>query len=171
MRFEIARLDNNGGRFTHEYAAGELVLDDDRVILAGAPRVSGHISRTGQKVVVQGELTAIAETECDRCLQPVQLAVSTEFRVEYVTAETYLSLETAELAEEDLALSIFDGEFIDIDEIAREQLLLAIPTHAVCRENCKGFCPVCGADRNVTDCNCDATEIDPRWTGLKDLRF
>ena len=76
-----------------------------------------------------------------------------------------------ELAEEDLALSIFDGEFIDVDEIVREQLLLAIPAQLICQENCKGFCPVCGADRNVTDCNCDATEIDPRWSGLRDLQF
>ena len=42
---------------------------------------------------------------------------------------------------------------------------------AICQESCKGFCPVCGADRNVTDCHCDATEIDPRWSGLRDLRF
>lgn len=171
MRVEIARLDNNAGKFAHEYAAGELALDDDRVVLVGAPRVSGHISRAEQKVVVEGEFAAAAEVECDRCLRPVELPVSSEFRVEYVTAETYLSLETAELAEEDLALSIFDGEFIDVDEIVREQLMLAIPTHAICQENCKGFCPVCGAERNVTDCNCNATETDPRWAGLKDLQF
>ncbi|MCM3900211.1 MAG: DUF177 domain-containing protein [Pyrinomonadaceae bacterium] len=171
MRVEIARLDNNECKFAHEYAAGELVLDDDRVALAGAPRVSGHISRTGHKVVVEGEFAAIAQTECDRCLKAMELPISSEFRVEYVTAEAYLALETAELTDEDLALSIFDGEFIDVDEIVREQLLLAIPTHAICQESCKGFCPVCGTDRNVTDCNCNAAEIDPRWTGLKDLRF
>ena len=124
MRVEIARLDNNAGRFAHQYAAEGLILDDDRVGLA-----------------------------------------------EYVTAETYLTLETAELGEEDMALSIFDGEFIDIDGIVREELLLAVPTHSICQESCKGFCSVCGADRNVTDCNCDAQEIDPRWSGLKDLRF
>lgn len=171
MRVEIARLDNNAGKFAHEYAAEELVLDDDRVVLAQAPKISGHLSITGSTVVVMGEFEAIAKVECDRCLRPVELAVSSEFRVEYVTADEYLARETAELGEEDLALSIFDGESIDVDEIVREQLLLAIPTHAICQENCKGFCPVCGTDRNVTDCNCNATEIDPRWAGLRDLRF
>jgi uncharacterized protein len=171
MRIELARHENRVGKFAHEYAVGELALDDDRVALAGTLRVSGSISRNEDKVVVKGEFAAVAEVECDRCLQSVELPISSEFRVEYVTAETYKSLQTAELAEEDLALSIFDGEFIDVDELVREQLLLAIPTHTICRENCKGFCPVCGEDRNVTDCNCDATEIDPRWTGLKDLRF
>lgn len=171
MRLEIARLDNNGGVFAHEYSAGELVLDDDRVVLAGAPRVSGRISRTDQKVIVEGEFAVVAEVECDRCLRRLELPIGSNFQLEYVTAETYKSLETAELAQDDLALSIFDGEYIDVDDIVREQLLLAIPSHTVCGENCKGFCPVCGADRNVTDCNCNATEIDPRWSGLKDLRF
>ncbi len=171
MRVELARLDNKVGVFAHEYSAGELVLDDDRVVLAGAPNVSGRISRAEHKVVVEGEFAAIAEVECDRCLQSVELPIRSDFRLEYVTAETYKSLETAELAQEDLALSIFDGEFIDVDDIVREQLLLAIPTHTICGENCKGFCPVCGADRNSTDCSCNAREIDPRWMGLKDLRF
>ena len=171
MRVEIARLDNNAGRFAHQYAAEELILDDDRVGLAEAPRVSGRVHRSGNRVVVEGEFAATAKLECDRCLRPVELPVRSEFRVEYVTAETYLTLETAELGEEDMALSIFDGEFIDIDGIVREELLLAVPTHSICQESCKGFCSVCGADRNVTDCNCDAQEIDPRWSGLKDLRF
>lgn len=171
MRVELARLDNKAGNFAHEYSAGELVLEDDRVVLAGTPRISGLISRTEHKVVVEGEFAAIAEVECDRCLRPVQLPISSDFRLEYVTAVTYMSLETVELGPEDLALSIFDGEFIDVDEIVREQLLLAIPTQAICQENCQGFCPVCGADRNVIDCNCDATEIDPRWSGLRDLQF
>jgi len=167
MRVELARLENKVGKFAHAYAAGEFALDDDRVVLTGTPRVSGSISRAEHKVVVEGEFAAIAEVECDRCLQPVELPISSDFRLEYVTAETYRSLRTVELAEKDLALSIFDGEFIDVDDIVREQLLLAIPTHMICQENCKGFCPVCRADRNVTDCNCEATEIDPRWMGTE----
>ncbi|MBA2526724.1 MAG: DUF177 domain-containing protein [Pyrinomonadaceae bacterium] len=169
MRVELPRLDNKAVKFSHEYAAGELVLDDDSVVLAAVPRVFGRISRTEHKVLVEGEFAAVAEVECDRCLQPVELPISSDFRLEYVTAETYKSLATFELAQEDLALSVFDGEFIDVDDIVREQLLLAIPTHAICQENCKGFCPVCSADRNVTDCKCNATETDPRWMGLKEL--
>lgn len=171
MRVELAKLDNNVGNFAHEYADGEFVLEDDRVVVAAAPRVSGRITRTEHEVVVEGEFAAVAEVECDRCLRPVKLPISSNFRLEYVTPETYMSFETVELAQEDLALSTFDGEVIDVDDIVREQVLLAIPTQAICRENCKGFCPVCGADRNITDCNCSATEIDPRWSGLRDLRF
>jgi uncharacterized protein len=171
MRVELAKLNNGAGNFAQEYAVGELLLDDDRVALAGAVSVSGRIRLNEQKAIVEGEFAALAEVECDRCLQPVQLPISSDFRLEYVTAETYESFETVELGQEDLELSIFDGESIDLDDIVREQLLLAIPTLAICQESCKGFCLVCGADKNITECNCDATEIDPRWSGLKDLRF
>jgi uncharacterized metal-binding protein YceD (DUF177 family) len=104
MRVELAELDSKAGHFSHEYSAGEFVLEDDRVVLAGAPRVSGRISRGEREIVVEGELAAIAEVECDRCLHPVELPISSDFRLEYVTPETYRSLETVELAQEDLAL-------------------------------------------------------------------
>lgn len=171
MRVELNSLEGKVGKFAHQYANGELVLDDDRVLFAVAPGVSGSISRSEDKVVVEGEVAAMVRVECDRCLQPMELPVGSDFRAEYVTAETYKSYESAELAEEDLALSIFDGEFIDVDELVREQLLLAIPTYAVCRGGCKGFCSVCGADRNKNECNCDATKVDPRWGALRDLQF
>jgi uncharacterized protein len=171
MRVELAKLDNGAGDFAHEYAPGELTLDDDRAALVAGPAISGHINRKDNRVVVAGKFTAVARVDCDRCLQPVELPVSSEFRLEYVTAQTYLALDKVELTEDDLALSIFDGEFVDVDEIAREELLLAVPTQAICRESCKGFCPVCGVDRNETACNCDAAEIDPRWMGLRDLQF
>ncbi len=61
------------------------------------------------------------------------------------------------------------GKQIDLDELVREELLLAVPTHLVCQENCKGVCPTCGADRNVTDCRCGEEYVDPRWAGLKKL--
>jgi uncharacterized protein len=64
---------------------------------------------------------------------------------------------------------VFDGEAIDVDEIVKEQILLAVPTRMLCREDCKGICPECGADKNTGECNCVTDEIDPRWAALKDL--
>ncbi|HEV7684362.1 MAG TPA: DUF177 domain-containing protein, partial [Pyrinomonadaceae bacterium] len=55
------------------------------------------------------------------------------------------------------------------DELVTEELLLAIPDHVLCNDNCKGICPVCGKDRNSVDCNCETKEVDPRWAGLKVL--
>jgi len=171
MRVDVVSLAGKGGLFAHNYAAGELVLNDERVSLAEPAVISGRIIRKDGKVVVQGRIRAVARFECDRCLNPLTLPIDTEFSVEYVTVEVYEALEAAELTEEDLALSVFDGEFIDVDEIVREQVLLAVPSHAMCSENCKGLCPICGADLNVTTCTCQESKIDPRWRELEKLKL
>jgi uncharacterized protein len=172
MRIELDKLDETGGRFAHAYEPEELVLDDEHVRLTEAPEVSGRAALTGRQVRLRGSITARAEIDCDRCLKAVDIPVETRFDVTYVPAADYRAeTEAAELQEEDLSLSVFDGAAIDVDELVREQLLLALPTRALCREECHGLCPVCGADRNKEACACEAKEVDPRWSALKDLRF
>lgn len=169
MRVELARMGTRALSFAHDYAPDEFNLEEERVELATPPTVSGRVRRNGRKVVVEGHVKAVARFECDRCLRPLSLPIDADFRAEFVTPEVYNVLETAELGEEDLALSVFDGELIDVDEIVREQILLAVPSHAICEENCKGLCPICGADRNLKECGCQETQVDPRWSGLKEI--
>jgi uncharacterized protein len=171
MRIELANLEGTDGRFAHKYEPGELVPSDDRVRLSEPPAISGRVLKANSKVKLEGRITARAQVECDRCLKLIDVPVDTDFPVEYVTTEEYVASDVAELAEEDMQLSVFDGEVIDIDELVNEQLLLAVPTRVVCEESCKGFCPVCGANRNAADCSCEVNDTDPRWAGLKDLRF
>lgn len=169
MRIELAKLETTEGKFAHAYAAGELELNDDRVRLAEPPRVSGRMDRQNRKVRVEGHIQARAGVDCDRCLKPIDVPVDANFNLDYVTAEGYESVHTNELASEDLALSVFDGLAIDLDEIAREQVLLAVPSQVVCRDNCKGLCATCGADRNVSDCGCEVSQTDPRWARLREI--
>jgi uncharacterized protein len=102
-------------------------------------------------------------------LKLIEFPVDSRFKLEYVTREDYEAQQAIELTEDELDLSVFDGEAIDLDELVREELLLAVPTHLLCQENCKGVCPTCGVDRNTTDCVCGGDDVDPRWAGLKEL--
>jgi uncharacterized protein len=102
-------------------------------------------------------------------LKSLSLPVSNTFEVEFVTPDIYRAGQAAELLDGDLSLSVFEGEVVDIDELVREQLLLSLPAQVLCREECKGLCPVCGGDRNLTDCKCQEAETDPRWAGLKEI--
>jgi DUF177 domain-containing protein len=169
MLVELASLERQSGKFAHNYEPRELELNEDRISIAEPPRVSGRIQQTDAKVTVSGEVTAELSLECDRCLKPLRIPVSNAFRVEYVTPDVYLAGQGAELLDDDLSLSVFNGAALDIDELVREQLLLALPAQALCREDCKGLCPVCGGDRNLKDCSCQETEVDPRWAGLKEI--
>ena len=170
MRIELAGLELTEGKFTHVYEPGELILDDDRVVsLLEPPGISGRISQVGRETRIDGRITARVEVECDRCLKLIQLPVDSKVRLQYITAEDYEAFPVAELKEDELQLSVFDGAAIDIDEIVREQVLLAVPSHLLCQESCKGFCPICGEDKNLNECGCEALKNDPRWAALEGL--
>jgi uncharacterized protein len=169
VRIELDNLERPTESFQHVYESSELDFTDERVRLIGVPEISARVIRTGSQVFLNGRLTVLAQVDCDRCLKSIDVPVDTEFNLQYVTAADYAAMHAAALEESDLALSVFDGEAIDVDEIVREQVLLAVPTRSLCREGCKGFCPACGTDRNLKECGCQTGDSDPRWAGLKDL--
>ena len=169
MRIELVNLERGRADFAHLYQPDELGPFDERVSLVGPAAVNGTVRMTGPEVFVNGHVKTRAAVECDRCLKQVELPVDADFELEYVTGPTYESSETAELTEDELSVSVFDGEAIDVDEIVKEQVMLAVPTRALCQPDCKGICPECGIDKNTGDCACETKEIDPRWAALKNL--
>ncbi|HVF48832.1 MAG TPA: DUF177 domain-containing protein [Pyrinomonadaceae bacterium] len=170
MRIEIDKLDEQGEAFAHTYTPEELTLDEE-VRLAEAARVEGEARRKGNQVHLRARLAAKVEAFCDRCAQPVALPFELEFEDRLVPAEAELeTLEATELQPEDLALSVYEGDAVEVDDLVREQILLAVPTRLLCREDCKGLCPDCGVDRNKETCACEHKETDPRWAGLAALK-
>ncbi len=169
MRIELENLEGGKGDFAHVYQPDDLNPVDERVCLTGPATVSGKVRLAGNEVFVNGHVEARAQVECDRCLQPVETPVNADFALEYISGSEYESSEAAELTEAELSVSVFDGKAIDVDEVVKEQILLAVPTRMLCREDCKGICPECGTDRNTGDCSCATNDIDPRWAALKKL--
>ncbi len=172
MKIEVDNLSGKGGEFFHAYEPEEIVLDEDHARLTSPPQMHARITRRGQEITLRGSITARAEVDCDRCLKTIEVPVDANFEAAYISATSDAPIEDAELQDADLSVAVFDGETIDIDELVREQVLLALPLRALCTNECKGLCPVCGADKNTDSaCACEETEIDPRWAALKNLRF
>ena len=170
MRIELENLEGGKGNFAHVYQPEELNPVDERVRLTGPAEVKGRVRLSGNEVFVNGHIDTRAQVECDRCLQPVELPVAAGFALEYITGSDYESTDVAELTEAEMSVSVFDGEAIDVDEMVKEQILLAVPTRMLCREDCKGICPQCGIDKNTGECQCVTDDIDPRWAALKNLK-
>ena len=170
MRIELENLEGGRGDFAHVYQPDELDPVDERIRLTQPATVKGKVRLSGNEVFVNGHIDTRAQVECDRCLQQIELPVSADFALEYITGSDYESSNLAELTEDAMAVSVFDGEAIDIDEIVKEQIVLAVPTRVLCREDCKGICPECGIDKNTGECQCVTDDIDPRWAALKNLR-
>src|SRR5437762_2928603 len=106
-----------------------------RLRLTAPVDVTGNVRVAGNQLFVNGHIRTGAQVECDRCLKSIELPVITDFALEYVTGLAYESTQAAELTEAEMSVSVFDGEAIDIDEIVKEQILLAVPGRMLCRED------------------------------------
>ncbi|MBD3221173.1 DUF177 domain-containing protein [bacterium] len=113
--------------------------------------------------VVRGDLEARGTAECGRCLEPFELVFDVPLEL-VVMRDAGDETEDAET----LVLHQRDG-VVDLSEPVREAILLALPQQRVCRDDCRGLCPQCGADLNDGPCGCEDDDIDPRWDGLPDL--
>ena len=171
MRIELDKLEEQGGKFAQVYEANELPLEDAEVRLVEPAEVRGRIRRTGKEVELQGKLHTKLEAVCGRCLQPVELPITTEFNERFVRTVSWAAEEQHELQAEDLNIAVFDGEGIELNDLVREEILLAMPAQILCQEDCKGLCPTCGIDRNASSCQCGDSNGDSRWEKLKNLRF
>lgn len=171
MRIELENLEHGSGAFSREYAPGELTFDDQDLSLVEPVRVTGRIRRRNEEVELRGKLATRVAVACGRCLKCVELPIEVEFAERFTPAVAWKNEEQHELQPEDLDLAVFDGAGIELDDLVKEEILLALPGHTLCQEECKGLCPNCGTDLNVSVCDCPNEQIDSRWEKLKDLRF
>lgn len=171
MRIELENLEKAGGHFAREYQIGELAFDDEDLHLVEPVRVSGRIRRKQDAVELRGKLVTKVAVPCGRCLKSVELPVEVEFTERFTSAVAWKHEEQHELRPEDLDLALFDGQGIELDDLVKEEIMLAMPGHTWCREQCRGLCPNCGTDLNENSCDCATNRIDSRWEKLKDLRF
>ncbi|CAG0932806.1 hypothetical protein TFLX_02765 [Thermoflexales bacterium] len=115
------------------------------------------LTRTNRGVLIKGQLSTELEVECVRCLEPFQLALT-------VSLEEMFTFSAAT----DPIYHIDEG-WLDLRLPLREQILLTLPMHSLCRSDCKGLCNNCGHNLNEGPCNCSTEEIDPRLSALKKL--
>jgi uncharacterized protein len=170
MNISLLRLPAAGHAFEHQYAADELDVSNHAFALSEPPHISGRIKQTGQDFHVTGEFKAAVVVSCDRCLRDLFIPVSEPFKLVYVpAAEARGRQGEHEVNEQELEFAYLDGDDLDIDQLIREQLELALPTRILCKEDCQGLCSQCGADLNESACQCEAP-VDPRWQAIADLQ-
>lgn len=112
-------------------------------------RVSGTYVFDGKAFSVSARAEACIEAVCARCTRPFIERVSFAFTERFVKGES-------DAAEDETYP--YSGDELDLEKAVLDNLFLELPIVSVCREDCLGLCPVCGADRNVTDCHCTIPE-------------
>lgn len=168
----IIDLNSFGRESTYDVLipADEIDLEIDNQRIAGDIAIHATVTKASAATSVNGQIKGLIELDCDRCLEPVTTPIEIPVDLEFVPVDQFSADSERELTAEDLNVDVFDGESLDLKGIAREQILLEIPQQFFCREDCKGLCAKCGGNLNLIDCNCNETEIDPRWAALQNLK-
>jgi uncharacterized protein len=125
-----------------------------------------HLDAVVEGILVRGTLGFDVQLPCARCLEPQHV------HRDVAVAELFLDpAKQDEDDEDDPGYELIDGRTaIDLSTLARDALVIDLPVRVVCREDCLGLCPRCGADRNRVDCgHRPGEEPDPRWAKLADL--
>ncbi|OGO38152.1 MAG: hypothetical protein A2147_10555 [Chloroflexi bacterium RBG_16_57_8] len=146
-------------------------VDEPVKISDGMSVVRGEVDllRTNRGILVTGRLVTDIEITCARCLsqfrQPLTLDIEEEY---FPTIDILTGSPVAVPEDEPGAFTIDDNNILDLGEAVRQYSLLAVPMKPLCREDCPGLCPTCGANLNVVSCDCPRADTDPLWQKLAD---
>lgn len=178
MFIEIHELERHPVDFDENLAPGVIDLgaelrQDSQLHTSGrAQLVEEHHGKHKliKDIRLNGELSTSVRTICARCLEPVVQNVKRDFDLLYRPLGADAGREETPVSGTEAEISYYEGDGLLLEDVLREQVLLAVPLKAVCRQDCKGLCPHCGANLNVATCSCAEPIQDPRWSALKDLR-
>ena len=124
--------------------------------------------RAGPELFFQGHIDGSVVGHCARCLEEYTFDVAKDFFVVLIPKADLAG--EVELTDDDLDLSFYEGDQVDLSPLVREQIILALPTRPLCRDDCKGLCPHCGANLNAQACPCTESSGDPRLAVLRNLK-
>ncbi len=129
-------------------------LEGARILGLGAPlSVWIRIQPVGKKIALEGSVATSLLLQCDRCLEPYSWELSKDFRI-FLSLSPFKGGVDVELSEDDLNLEFLQGNFLELEQVVKEQIILSLPMKTLCSPECKGLCAVCGSNLNFKTCSC-----------------
>jgi len=174
MLLSIKEMEVRKVKFAETWQPSEFDFSDSGMRQVTPLRTEGEaevLPHTGGEVRVTGKVETDLETECDRCLTPTTYHVASDFDLFYKPAEVVAGQDEIALDEGEAEIAFYELPGLELEQIVREQVLLQIPMQRVCKADCKGICPHCGANRNDVSCHCEAHLTDDRWRALESVHI
>ncbi len=170
MLLDLSHLRGDIEHLDRRYEPGALPLSGEEFRLVSPAHLVADVRKDARKVRLVGRLEATLQCDCSRCLEPFDVPVAAELDSVFLPAAETAGDGEQEVRDDDLGVSFYRDEQIDLGEVMREQFILALPMKPLCRESCKGLCPVCGVNRNREDCGGHEGWVDPRLEPLRKLK-
>ena len=174
MFLSVKQMELRKIRFDETFQPGRIDFAGEDLEQSSPLRVAGSaevLARSDGEVRVQGKYTVEMEAQCDRCLGRVRYPLDGGFELYYRPVSAIAREEEVEIGEDEVEIGFYEGGGLEMEDILREQVLLALPMQRTCSEDCKGICPACGRNRNETECDCRIESGGDRWGALRRLEI
>jgi uncharacterized protein len=157
-------------RIAKSYAPGTVDFHSGEFRQAEALEVRATAELLDTQIRIAGSLQTKVELICARCLDSVVEEVNRDFDLFYRPMTAIAAEEEAHLHVDETDIGFFTGDGLFLADVLAEQVNLAIPMKAICRSDCRGLCPHCGANLNHEECRCEAHASDPRLVPLARIK-
>ncbi len=166
MFIDINKIGRERVTFDRVLAVPDLEGAPHEKIVVTRARLAGEAVRGSRGVDVEARLEAEVRLGCSRCAEPFEIPIQADFFLTLVPDATEFGAGETKVEPGDASLFYVQEGKADLVSIAAEQIYLNLPLKPVCKDDCKGLCPQCGANRNWTSCSCAGEEPDPRLAPL-----
>lgn len=174
MFLSVQELELRKVRFEEDIPASKIDFGEAAIQQSGILHAEGEaelLSNTLGEIRVRGQLRVDLDLQCDRCLEPVQYHLRGPFDLFYRPAPKGPQPHEVAIDDGEAQIGFYEGAGLELTDILREHILLSLPMHQLCREDCAGICSQCGQNRNNGTCSCTGQIVDDRWAALRELRL
>jgi len=178
MEFKILDLEREPVEFDLALKPGVVDFGDEAEQvgdLAASGRVEVIHEHRGPKEIVadirlKGRFAGNFHVPCARCIEPVDIPLAAEFDLIFRPIGADAGTPERSITASETEIGYYQKDSLLLEDVLREQVLLSLPVRTLCKPDCRGLCPHCGANRNTQPCSCEEGQNDPRWEGLTGLR-
>jgi len=170
MFLDVKELALHKIRIRKTYAPGTLDFHSVEFRQLQPLDVRATAELVGDQIRISGALHTRLEMVCARCLDTVLEELNRDFDLYYRPMATIAREEEVRLKVDDTEIAFFQGDGLFLADVLAEQVLLALPMKVICRSDCRGLCPHCGANLNTDECRCETHAADPRLAPLARLK-
>ena len=168
MRITLAELELHRVNVSETYRPGSLDYHGAEFRQTAPLQLNATAELLGEEIRIWGQLDTHLEATCDRCLGPVEIPVSCDFDLYYRPMQSIAKEEDVEIPPDEMEVGFYTGDGIELADVATEQVILFVPMKVICSVECRGLCPVCGVNRNLTPCDCAPPQQDSPFASLQE---
>jgi uncharacterized protein len=170
LLLNLARIRAAREEFEHVYAPETFAKDEESFTVVAPVRLAFTIEKDKAYFRLVGRVQTTLTMPCSRCVEPFSFPVDAAFDLRYQPRTENSGEPEREIEEDDLSTAFYENDTIDLADLMREQFYLSLPMKPLCRDDCRGLCPTCGANLSRETCNCNPEWEDPRLAVLKTLK-